>query len=209
MKLVLKKHKLLTEDKLDEYPRYKHGYEDYDLGWMYGLKKNLVYQSVTGKLKVFCKEYDIAKILGKKPWDIIIRDLVDFIDSDKKLTRDLEKNDKLYTMMCEAAKKSKEKVGYILTRVYKKVGFSGYRYEEKGSFDAYYTRVGIEDETYKRNYWDQRDRLYEEDVDEFVLVNRTKEEAEQNDITRLSSVNTRSGSDVVIGTDNVLKKLLS
>lgn len=213
MDLKLKKHKLLTEEKFDERPRHLHGYRDYDLGWMYGLSKGLVYYSLLGELSVFGKSYDVAKIMNKKPWEIIIRDLVEFIDNDDGLRKDLKDNNEAYNDVCtkakERVKENKKKVGYILTKVYKKVGFSGYRYEEEGGFDSYYTKVGIEDETYKTNYWDKRDRLYEEDVDEFVLVNRTKGEAEENDISRLASVNTRSGNDVVIGTENVLEKLLS
>lgn len=105
MKLKMKKHKLLTKEKLGEYPSHKYGYYDYDLGWIFGLGKELISYSVFSVLKIFGKHYNMKTILGKESNKITLRDLIKFIEKDPTVQNDIKSNEEQYDLLNKVSKK--------------------------------------------------------------------------------------------------------
>lgn len=103
MELKMKKDKRLTKEKLGcrVYQLFTYVY---DLGWIFGIGKNLVRFDLLGRLHIFEKIYDMKEKLGKEPGEIKLGELVKFIEEDTAVKKDVAKNE-VYDELTKASKK--------------------------------------------------------------------------------------------------------
>lgn len=103
MELKMKKDKRLTKEKLGckVYQLFTYVY---DLGWIFGIGKNLVRFDIFGRLHIFEKTYDMKEKLGKELGEIKLGELVKFIEEDTAVKKDVAKNE-VYDELNKASKK--------------------------------------------------------------------------------------------------------
>jgi len=103
MELKMKKDKRLTKEKLGcrVYQLFTYVY---DLGWIFGIGKNLVQFDIFGRLHIFEKIYNMKEKLGKDIDKIKLGELVKFIEEDPVVRGDIESNSVGYDILAKATK---------------------------------------------------------------------------------------------------------
>jgi len=104
MELKMKKDKRLTKAKLGcrVYELFRYSY---DLGWIFGIGKDIVRFDIFGKLHIFEKIYNMKEKLGKDIDKIKLGELVKFIEEDPVVRGDIESNSVGYDILAKATKK--------------------------------------------------------------------------------------------------------